>query len=131
MENSRFLAKAIGLYLVIVALAFYFNMTQYTSYVVDLINNSALMLVTGLMTLIIGILLVVSHNVWQLSWRLIITLIGWATLLKAVCLLFCPESMSQTNLQMMQSATVMYASIIIDLILGVILLFFGFRKSSY
>jgi len=129
MNQSRFLAKVLGLYLIIVALAYLVNMSVYTGIITNLLNNNALMIITAFMTLIIGLLLVVAHNVWEFSWRVIITIVGWLTLIKAVCLLFFPDYMNHMNLQILQNTSVISISLFIDLILGLILLFFGFKKN--
>lgn len=65
MDISKFLGKGLGVYLLLVSTAFLVNMSQFADLVKHLINDPPLMFVTGFFTLIIGILLVVSHNIWQ------------------------------------------------------------------
>ncbi len=47
----------------------------------------------GVVTLVIGLAMVLVHNVWVLDWRVAITILGWLTLLKGFDLLFFPERM--------------------------------------
>ena len=56
-------------------------------------DNLALLYVTGIITTILGLMMVVSHNIWDNSWRVIITLIGWLVLLKGLTFLFLPKKM--------------------------------------
>jgi hypothetical protein len=39
---------------------------------------------TGYITLLLGLITVVLHNVWVADWRISITILGWATLLKGI-----------------------------------------------
>lgn len=70
MDISKFLSKVIGIYLIVVAIAMFVNTHQFMIDVNSLINDAPLMFVTGFFTLILGLLMVVSHNVWQGNWRI-------------------------------------------------------------
>jgi hypothetical protein len=46
---------------------------------------------TLLMVLLIcGVLMVMGHNVWVGDWRIIVTIVGWAVLLKSIVLILAP-----------------------------------------
>jgi uncharacterized membrane protein len=123
MDKSRFLAKAIGAYLLIVSLSMFINMHSFVHLINEMTRNEPLMFVTGFFTLIIGILLVLSHNVWEWDWRVIITLIAWLTLLKGASIIFHPAMLYT------YTATINYIGATIDVILGIILCYFGFKHS--
>ncbi len=38
----------------------------------------------SVLTIIIGLLNVIAHNVWTADWRVVITLFGWSSLLKGI-----------------------------------------------
>lgn len=130
MDTSKFLARVIGIYMVIVSSGFLINLKELTDHVQNMINNPELMFITGFFTLIIGILLVVSHNIWQLNWRLIITIIAWLVLLKGASLVFYPRFLDALSEQFIRNPTVAYVSIVIDLIIGLVLIYFGFRTNE-
>lgn len=46
---------------------------------------------TGYITLLIGLVTVILHNIWVLDWRLIITLLGWTTFIKGILKTGFPE----------------------------------------
>ena len=115
MNVSKFLSKVLGLYLLIASIAMLSNMAQFTGYVNLLVNNTPLMFVMGFITLIIGILLVVSHNIWEWGWRVIITIIAWIFLLKGISILFFPQFIDQLSLLFVQNAAFSYISGCIDL----------------
>ncbi|WP_058535129.1 hypothetical protein [Legionella saoudiensis] len=123
MDRSRFLAKAMGIYLLIVSLSIFINMHSFVNLVNEMTKNEPLLFVTGFFTLIIGILLVLSHNIWQWDWRVLITVIAWLTLLKGASLILHPAMLYT------YTATINYITAAIDVILGVILCYFGFKHS--
>lgn len=129
MNISRFLSKVMGVYFVIVSLALLLNMRVFAGYVGDLINDAPLMFVTGFFTLIIGIMLVVSHNIWKWDWRVIITIISWIILIKGASILFCPNVIDQLSRLFVQNTHFAYAAGALDLFLGLILCYFGFRRA--
>src|SRR5579864_9493729 len=92
MDKSKFLSQVIGIYMLIISISMLINMPQFIINIVELINNPSLMFAVGFFTLIPGVLLVVSHNIWEMSWRVLVTLIGWLVLFKAVCIIYCPQS---------------------------------------
>ena len=130
MDVSKFLSKVIGIYLVIISLAFFINMKEINGYVQNMLGNTELMFVTGFYTLIIGILLVVSHNIWKWSWKLIITIIGWIVFLKGISLIFYPHFVDTMSQLFIHNATFAYVTVAIDFIIGLILLYFGFRNTQ-
>lgn len=130
MEISKFLGKVLGIYLIIVSLALLVNMEQFASNVNGLLSNSPLMFTTGFFTVILGVLMVVAHNIWQWNWRVIITIIGWIALLKGLSILFYPAWINQTSTLFIQNTTVAYIAGAIDLVLGLVLCYFGFRKET-
>ena len=80
MELSVFLAKVLGLYLVIVAPAALLNRKHFPRLIKEFSDSLAMVVLSGFVALVLGLLLVVSHNVWTADWRVIITLLGWVTL---------------------------------------------------
>ena len=128
MDVSRFLAKVLGLYLIIVSVAMLTNMQQVMVYIAGIMDSPPLLFVTGLFTLILGLLMVVSHNVWQWNWRVLITIIAWLVLLKGSCIALDPQWIDSISLQFIQNPAVAYTAAGIDLALGILLCYFGFRR---
>jgi len=62
-ETSLFLAKVFGLYFVVISLFMLLRKEIFIARITDLLESSASRMVMAFMTLVIGILLIVSHNV--------------------------------------------------------------------
>jgi uncharacterized protein YacL len=88
---SIFLAQVIGCYLFFVSLAMLIHQNRYKKVIHDLLSTPALVTLTGVVTLILGLLIVRSHNLWTTEWPVIVTLFGWFLLLQALMRIFFPE----------------------------------------
>lgn len=122
---SLFLAKAFGLYLVIVGIPFIFNHRRMQETMVDVVASRGTMLVMAIFTLILGIILVLVHNMWVADWRVIVTLLCWITLLQGIVRFYFPEQMQKWARKFQDKSAFMILGII-SVIIGVILLYFGF-----
>ena len=130
MEVSKFLSKVIGLYQIIISLAMLINMKQFTADIQGMINNGPLMIYIGCVTVIMGILLVVSHNIWQWTWRMLITIVSWIVLLKGSSILLFPHALDQITLQFATNSHFAYSVTVVDLMLGILFCYFGFKREA-
>lgn len=91
MEVSLFLAKFWGWYLIIFFIILTFNPIRIKQIFEDLRDEKFLIL-TSLIATIVGLLNILFHNDWELSWPLIITLLGWTSLFIGLALFIVPKS---------------------------------------
>ncbi|MCX6733857.1 MAG: hypothetical protein NTX63_03505 [Candidatus Peregrinibacteria bacterium] len=90
METSLFLAKALGLYMAIACFGLLVN-SKARKAIIHAFEDEGQIVLSGITALVLGILIVISHNVWVYDWRVIITLSGWAALLKGVARIYFAE----------------------------------------
>ena len=90
METTLFLAKVMGLYFMVVGPVMALRRQALGRLFDDFAGNRPLVFLASVMTLILGLLLVVSHNHWVAGWPVIVTLLSWLVLVKAVVYLFLP-----------------------------------------
>ena len=91
MDVSIFLAKVFGIYLVIVSLSLLINRQKFKQLFSDFLNNSPAAFLSAIMTLIMGILLILFHNIWTTDWRVLITLLSWLVFVKGAVRVLCPK----------------------------------------
>lgn len=91
MENtSIFLAKFWGWYLIIFFLILTFNPKRIIQIITDLKDQKFAILV-AFFAIIIGLLNILFHNIWESNWTIIITLIGWVAVLIGLALFIFPK----------------------------------------
>lgn len=92
MSMSIFLAKLFGLYFIIAGLMALIRYKTLRQVLDGFVENRALMFITSILTTIMGLLLVLNHNLWQSDWRVVITVISWLALIKGLVGVFIPET---------------------------------------
>lgn len=94
METTVILAKFWGFYLLIFFLVLVFNPKRIRE-IFGYLKDQKFVLITAFVAIVIGILNILLHNVWVSDWRLIITLLGWASLCIGITLFTFPNKSAQ------------------------------------
>ncbi|MBN4077289.1 hypothetical protein JYT19_00090 [Sulfobacillus acidophilus] len=84
MADSTFFAKFLGVYLAVFGIAFLLNKKQSNRVMKALLEGAGLQFYIGMITTLLGAFIVVKHNIWVRDWPVIITILGWITLLKGI-----------------------------------------------
>lgn len=126
MDVSIFLAKIIGLYSIIIGLALLFNAKYYQYASKQIVENDGVLFVFNVFSLAIGLLLVVSHNIWIMDWRVLITLFAWVTLLRSITRLYFPTFVQTKSASLLKNSTVIIIGGVISVIVGLFLCYHGF-----
>ena len=124
---SIFLAQVIGLYLFLVSLAMLVHQHRFKKTMSDLLGNVMLITLTGALMLVLGLLIVVDHNIWIPDWPVIITIIGWILLLQGLMRLFVPDAFIKMAKDM-QGKVVYTLLCWIRLFIGIYLIWAGFSQ---
>lgn len=91
MENiSIFLAKFWGWYLLIFFVILSFNPKRIRQIFEDL-KDQKFLIISSFLAIIVGLLNVLIHNIWEPNWKLIITLLGWVSLFIGLSLFIFPQ----------------------------------------
>ena len=90
MDNSIFLAKFWGWYLIIFFFILSYNPKRIKQ-IFDDLNDEKFLIISSFMAIIVGLLNILFHNIWTLDWKLIITLIGWTSLFIGLSLFIFPK----------------------------------------
>ncbi len=123
MNLSNYLAVLWGVTIVVVSLAFLVK-PKLLERLFAKAQKKAMMSFWGITTLVIGITMVLTHNVWVLDWRVVITIIGWLTLIKGLDLLFLPNRMRKRWSKMGRAQwTVIFTLLLLG---GLVLFYLGF-----
>jgi hypothetical protein len=125
MHIANKLAILAGSAFFVVGLSLFIN--PYVSTVMsDLVNNQGLLWVTGLVTFVMGTVMLALYNTWSKSWRVLVTIIGWLALIKGAVLMLFPQVM--TLYVNFLSNTTLTLSGIYAIVLGGLFLFLGIKR---
>ena len=127
MDNSILLAKFIGPYIMVIGFGLLFNSKAYQKVIEDFFKNAALVYVTGLITLVAGLAIVIFHNLWILDWRIIITFFGWNILIKGAWLIISPNTSAKLAALFAKDNKLVIVPWIIMFAVGIFLTTKGYR----
>ena len=125
METSIFLAKVIGLVSVIITTAVLIRYKASLAFDEEAVKSPLFSYISGFLILFLGILLVVSHSIWVLDWRIVITIMGWLVLLKGVGRIFFPNAVRCMIEKKRDNRWFLLGEIVV-LAVGFYLLYYGF-----
>ena len=126
-----FLGRLIGLSLLIISLAMLIQREAFVEAVGELIHHRPTMLVLGMLTLIAGLAMVLGHNVWSGgALPIIVTIVGWITLIRSVVLLFVPPQALDRTFQAIRFEEFYYVFLAIPLVLGLYLSYAAFTAPA-
>ncbi|SCA63745.1 Uncharacterized protein SCG7109_BA_00040 [Chlamydiales bacterium SCGC AG-110-M15] len=94
MQVSFFIAQALGLYLSIICIAILINPMEFRRKALALAKDESMVFSLSFLTLILGILMVISHNIWVFDWRALVSLLCWSTLIKGITFLMFPAELA-------------------------------------
>jgi|SRR5262245_53075340 uncharacterized membrane protein len=125
--TSIFLARLIGPVLIAIAVGMLVNKDHYRRMAEEGLRSHVLIYVTGVLTMAAGLAIVLTHNVWALNWRVLITLIGWLFLIGGAVRIVAPQQPEQMGRWFLRHPQGMLIMPVVLLALGAVLCFFGYR----
>jgi hypothetical protein len=130
-SRTLFLGRLFGLYCVLFALSMFLHKQGNLDAVAAVLRSPSLMLFLGVILLFAGLAMVLAHNIWSGGpLRVIVTILGWLTLIKALVILFLPiGAAAQLYLLELRYDQFFYFYAAATLALGLYLTYASFKSS--
>ena len=127
--STRFLCRLLGLYCLLAALCMALHREATVRMVAALLQDAPLVFIVGLFTVVAGLALILTHNVWSGgSHAVLITLIGWVSLAKGLLFWLLPaDATAELFLDRLQYARFFYLYMGVSALIGLYLTWGGFR----
>ncbi len=82
METSILFARLWGSLFVIFGVLFV--VAKQLGRTIEMTDDKAFVISTGYVSLLMGLVTVIWHNVWVADWRVLITILGWMAVIKGI-----------------------------------------------
>jgi vacuolar-type H+-ATPase subunit I/STV1 len=129
--RTIFLAKLIGLFLLIVGLSVLTQSPWMADTLKGIMHDRPLSYVLGMIVLASGLAIVLVHNRWSGGLlAVVVTILGWITLIKGAFLLLLPPDMLTNLYGTLQIGNVVYVYGAIDIVIGAYLTIGGFMTPA-
>jgi hypothetical protein len=90
MATSKMLSALIGPTLIAIAASMLLNISSLPKLIEQVAQDPALILVSGMITFVVGLAIVRVHNFWKGGWPVVVTVIGWLALLGGLARMLFP-----------------------------------------
>jgi hypothetical protein len=126
MDLSIFLAKVIGLYTLFMSMVI-LRKPELQELTGELLKSTALRMVAGAFTLILGLLMVVAHNIWGgEAYVTLITVVAWITLIKGFLYVWLSDEGYGKLVAKLNLKSWITIAGVVNLIVGIYLTYIGF-----
>ena len=126
MQTSIYLAKLMGPMLLAMGLFVVFHRERMRRVGREFLDSEALIFLSGVITLPVGIAIVISHNVWEANWRVLITLFGWIAIFAGIARLAFPDLMKSVGNTMLEKGYYTTVPGVLMAALGAFLTYHGY-----
>lgn len=119
---TSYLATVIGWYLIIFSVYLFVNRDNAVSIMREAMSNRPLFFVIAVMTVILGLLMVASHNIWVKDWTVVVTIFSWLVLVGGLLRLFIPETVLRMGSKVTSDPSRLFLLAAILMLVGLYLL---------
>jgi hypothetical protein len=126
METSVFIARIFGLCYLVIGVGFVVNRKAFKQVMDDFCKNAAMGFYGGLLALVVGVVIILTHNVWVANWTVMITIIGWIGFIKGIWMLVFPGSVARFMQAYQKHENLIVIHALAAVIFGAVLTYFGF-----
>src|SRR6202047_4220851 len=125
MSTSVFLARLIGPVMLVIGLAVLTNQSAFRAMAEEFLASRALIFLSGLLIMPVGLAIVLTHNIWAADGRVMITLFGWLNLIGGAMRLFAPAYVIEGGRAMLKRRYFIPAAAGIWVVAGLLFCLFG------
>jgi hypothetical protein len=84
MTASTFIARIVGPVLVVMGIGLLVEGGTFAAIAGDFVQNGALIYLSGMIALAVGLAILNVHHIWVWDWRVVITIFGWLALIGGI-----------------------------------------------
>ncbi len=125
METVIFLAKLWGFSLVIFSFVMLIRPKRVDS-IFRLVENEATLFLVGIINMVLGVALILSYNVWDASWKMVISILAWLVLARGLVILLFPDFVATILAKIKSRMDWIPIALVVTTVLGCFLIFLGF-----
>jgi len=126
MSLTYLLAQVMGIYCLVVGASMFFQKKDFIRIVDEMAHSRAMLYVLGFIALLLGLLVVLTHNIWTAGpLPLVVTLFGWVLILKGIFTMFTSYETMLRLIRAIKLEQLTWFYVLILLVLGAYLTYAG------
>jgi len=128
MATSRYLARLIGPIFLTIGIGMLVNGPFYRDLITEAVASHVLIYLSGVLSLLAGLAVVMAHNRWSGGWPIIITVLGWLMVIGGVIRIVVPQLVQTVAVTIYAGHAAIIVAAILCVALGGFLSFKGFSQ---
>lgn len=125
--TTETIAGLIGPVLIAVAASTLLNRKSLPEMATQVANDWALVMLSGAMLLVAGLAIVRVHNIWEKSWRTLVTFLGWLAFVGGLMRIMYPRQLAAMMPAIVENPARLVIPMFLMLLVGVFLTLKGYR----
>jgi uncharacterized membrane protein HdeD (DUF308 family) len=126
LPNTVFLAQFLGAFAIVMGISMLLQRRRVTNTLIEIFSSKTITYIIGLLEVVGGILLVLSHNTWDSVLVATVTALGWLLLIEGVFYLFAPQPTLKSLSSWLRNKQVYYIMTLAYIAIGAYLMFEAF-----
>ena len=126
MANTAFLAQFMGAFVIIMGTSMLFRRRLVTSVFDEVFSSRAITYIVGILEVIGGVLIVLSHNIWSGSLATAVTILGWLLLIEGVIYLVASSRFLKKIALRFHNKKAYYTFAVFYILIGIYLMYASF-----
>jgi hypothetical protein len=129
MTPSTFIARILGPVLVIVGIGLLLEGETFRAMAGEFLHSSALIYLSGVMTLAAGLAILNVHHLWTRDWRVFVTIFGWLLLVGGILRILAMSWAQSVGESLIAHRRWPLAGAVVTLALGAFLTVMGYQNA--
>lgn len=121
MDITILVAKILGVYLVVSGLFIFFRGKTLPHILRDFFAHPAIVYLTGVILIFLSSMYLIQYNVWDGTWRTLVTFFVWLVMLKGLGYIFLPKMLDEMAVKRFRGSFGVYGFVAI--VIGLYLFF--------
>jgi hypothetical protein len=121
MDITILTAKILGVYLAISGLFVLFKGKTIPHLLKDFFDHPATVYLTGVILIFLSSMYLIQYNIWDGTWRAVVTFFVWLIMLKGLMYIFIPQSLNEISVKKFRGPFAFYG--LVAIIVGLYLFF--------
>ncbi len=126
MDTSIFLARLLGPILVVLGVGLIAFQDSWRAMAKEFFVSRPMIFMSGFLTLLGGLAIVNTHNVWQGGWPVIITVLGWLAIIGGITRMLFPQAAVGIGERMLGNRTYLTVAGAVEGLVGLWLCYVGY-----
>lgn len=126
MDITLFLAQVMGVYFLVAGVGMLLNPARMKGAMQEAKRSYLLPYFDGAIALVVGLLLVLNHNVWDGLLEVLVSLIGWVVVVEGVLMMLLPQKTISAMIEAFMGAHMARLMGVVSVVLGIYFVYQGF-----